>query len=435
MDLIARKYTILVDQEPLDIWVKNGQVKKAYFMDQRVALNFSKHLIEMIKDNPTRVVNGKNFEKNKEFTNAVSQMLHQKLQLAINKNDKKTLSRFARSNLVPENMKDNFIEAINRQKGVRAMLIKATNKTNLLFQNLARKIDRFFDKVNDRIANQKLDKYLQEYQLKEFNKAPPKKDLNLNRRFDPKLHDKAENFVKNLSEQNYFDIQVENTQGKILQNKFLQSAIRDGVSIIDAKSVLLQTIENQFSKQMDEQMYQTAGELQRAWLNVSNQLYAKELRENGKNETIEDFKKITKDMSNMQKIDFLVENKEYQNMTPTQKEEFENKYIFAQEPILERAKETKEIAKELRETTKEMSKEELHERVENISSQKSFESLKNEKGEIDPDKLIEYSKKLESIGIALKETANQKSVTREDLRKADRACEQQQSQGVQRERA
>jgi len=435
MDFIARKYTILVDQEPLDIWVKNGQVKKAYFMDRRVALNFSKDLIEKIKDNPSKVINGANLTKNKEFTNTVSQTLHQKLQLAINKNDKKTLSRFARSNLVPENMKDNFIEAINRQRGIRAMLLKTANRTNLMFQNLARKVDRFFDKVNDKIANQKLDKYLQEYQLREFNKAPPKKDLNLNRRFDPKLHERAENFVKNLSERDMHEIMAENTKGKILQNRFLQSVIKNGVSIIDGKSILLQTINEQNIKQMDEQMNKTAGELQKAWLDVSNKLRAKELRETGKNETIEDFKKITKDMSNMQKIDFLVENKEYQNMTPTQKEQLENKYIFTQEPILERAKETQEIAKELKQETKEIDKEELRERIQNISSKKSFESIKNEKGEIDPDRLIEYSKKLESIGIALKETANQKAVTREDLQRADRACEQQQSQGVQRERA
>jgi len=49
MDFIAKKYTILMNNEPIDIWLKNGQVKKAYFMDKPIKLSFSRELIEKIK--------------------------------------------------------------------------------------------------------------------------------------------------------------------------------------------------------------------------------------------------------------------------------------------------------------------------------------------------------------------------------------------------
>ena len=327
MDFIAKKYTVLVGNEPIHLWIKNNEIKRAMFMERANRIKIDLDTIKKIQEFPTKIVNSDNL-KSKKFNQAFSKMISQNLDLAIAKNDKRVLSRFARSNLVPKQSKERFMEAINRPRGLRGLVLSTADKTNTLLQNLAKKIDRFFDKVKNNLSNEN-DKHLETYKY-------------------------IENFEKQF--------------------------------------------------------------------------------QHFKNETLEDFKILSKYQPD-NAIDLLVKNKEYQKMDSSQKEEFENKYIFTQEPILERAKETQEIAKELKQQTKEISKEELQERVENISSKKSFEELKNEKGEIDADKLLEYSQKLESIGLALKESANQKSVTREDLQRADKACEQQQNQGVEHERA
>ena len=104
-----------MNEEPLDIWIENGQVKRAKFMDQKVAINFDKEVLDQFKKHPTRVINGALYEQNELFTKPFSKMMNQKLETAIAKNDKKTLSRFARSDLVPEEMKNDFMQAINRQ--------------------------------------------------------------------------------------------------------------------------------------------------------------------------------------------------------------------------------------------------------------------------------------------------------------------------------
>jgi len=116
MNFIAKKYTILMNNEPIDIWIKNNEIKK-------IKLDLNEATIKQIQSFPTKVVNGANFENNLNFTQGMSKMMSQQLELAISKNDKKTLSRFARSDLIPENIKNNFMEAVNRQNGLRGMLI------------------------------------------------------------------------------------------------------------------------------------------------------------------------------------------------------------------------------------------------------------------------------------------------------------------------
>ena len=139
MEFIAKKYTVLMNNEPIEIWIKNNQIKQSRFMEQKVKLDLDLETIKQIQSFPTRVVNGANLQENKNFTQATSKIMSQHLDMAIAKNDKKTLSRFARSDLVPESSKENFIEAINRPNGLRGLLVKAANKTNAIFQNLAKK--------------------------------------------------------------------------------------------------------------------------------------------------------------------------------------------------------------------------------------------------------------------------------------------------------
>ena len=438
MDFIAKKHTILMGEEPLDVWIKNDQVKRARFMDRKIALNFSKEVIDKIKDNPARVINGKKLEDNKEFTNTISKMMSQKLEIAIAKNDKKTLSRFARSNLVPENMKDNFLEAINRQRGIRGMLVRAINNTNQMFQNMANKIDMFFDKLNDRIANQKLDKYLSEYQSRELNRIDdnlhkPKAGVKIN----SNLLASAELFVKEKKEE-WREKEKENpldqTYYKDDLQKFLKQSVSKGFTVNEASLAFAKAHSD---IHMSDKMFDLAtdGVLKKSELTeqihkLKDELLVYQKKEASQNETIEDFKTLAKGMSATAAIDLLVENKEYLKMDSKQQKEIEDKTIFKQEPIQERAEEIKAISKEMQKEITTISKDELKERVEDISSEKSFKNLTNAKGELDADKLMDYSKKLESFALAIKEKANSVTVTKEDLALANKGVQQQHQKAV-----
>ena len=368
-----------MNNEPLDIWIKNNEVKKAYFMDKKVALNLDKEVLDKIKDHPTKIVNGANLADNIEFTKSVSKMMSQQLDMAIAKNDKKILSRFARSDLVPTNQKDNFIEAINSPTGLRAVATKAINKTNAIFQRLAKKIDRYFDKVKDKVANKKLDKYLEEYQLKEFNKAPPLKDIDLKRNVNARLKDMAEDFVK---QKNIKDLDDEKTSSKIYQNEFMTKAVIAGLSATEAKTALAQEV---YKNQTNEQIENKLNEMQQVKETIQikdttiedlkKQLEVYQIKEAGKNETLEDFKHLTKDINAVDKIDILLENKAYLNANDEEKLKIEEKYLY-QEPLQERAKEVKEIAKEVK---KEPVKEVVYERnaIVDFNSQPIKDELNN----------------------------------------------------------
>lgn len=89
MDLYAKKYTVLMGNEPLTLWIKNNELKSAKFMDKKVSLNLDAQAIKLIKDNPTKIVNGNNLTGNENFTKEVSRMMSSKLDLAMAKGDKK----------------------------------------------------------------------------------------------------------------------------------------------------------------------------------------------------------------------------------------------------------------------------------------------------------------------------------------------------------
>ena len=71
-DFYAKKYTVLMGNEPIDLWLKNGQVKSAKFMDQKIVLDLDAETIQTIRDQPSRVVNGSNLTDNINFTQNVS---------------------------------------------------------------------------------------------------------------------------------------------------------------------------------------------------------------------------------------------------------------------------------------------------------------------------------------------------------------------------
>jgi len=354
MDLIAKKYTVLMNDEPLDIKIKNGEVKSAKFMNKKVDLSqLSEKTLSQIRDNPSRVVNGNNLIDNKNFTATVSKMMSQKLDTAISKNDKKTLSRFARSDLVPDNMKDNFLEAVNRPKGLRGLLISAANKTNNIFQNMAQRVDNYFDRVKENaVSNKSLDKYLEKYQMKEFNKAPPLKDLDLNQSVHKKLVPLAKEFVRN---NNITELSDTKLGDKLLQDEFMKKAAKMGLNPTEAKTALAQTVQANQHKEVydvnveklstqDNKINDMSAIIKK--LEEKIDVYAK--KEAAPNQSIEDFKALTKGMNAVDKIDILLENKAYKAMSETQKLAFEDKVLLEKKDnIHEKAQEVKEISKKL----------------------------------------------------------------------------------------
>lgn len=340
MDFISRKYTVLMGNEPLTLWIKNDQVQSAKFMDKRIQLQLNEEAVKLIKDNPTKIVNGSNLTNNEDFTRKVSKMMSAKLELAIAKNDKKTLSRFARSELVPEDMKHDFITAINRQNGLRGVLVRAVNRTNAVFQNLAKKIDRFFDKLNDKVANKKLDPYLSEYQLKEFNKAPPIEGEDLKRHLDPKLMTMAEQF---FADKKIHRLHQNDIPHQILINDFLKMGAKKGHSIADAQLALYKVQAAKSSENLIDTFLVKHLSSTEYINELEKKLHVYELKEAGKNETLDDFEVLAKDLQPVDKIDLLVKNKEYLNMSPEAQTKFEDLHIFKFEPIAQRVQEFEAI--------------------------------------------------------------------------------------------
>lgn len=337
--------------EPLELWLKNGQVQSAKFMDKKIQLNLDESAIKLIRDNPTKIVNGNNLTGNENFTKTVSKMMSSKLELAIAKNDKKTLSRFARSDLVPENMKLDFIAAINRQNGLRGVLTRAVHRTNAIFQNLAKKIDRFFDKVTDKVANKKLDPYLSKYQLQHVNKAPPLNEQDVRGHVDPKLMVLAEEFFKQKGlDKRQFD--PDRLSDSIILNEWLEKAVSKGYDLKDSKIALYKVETKANLEANTDLLFEKAGEvsdLNRTIRDLKDRLHTYEKVEASKNTTIKDFETLSKDLSAVDKIDVLAANKEYLSMSPEEQTKFEDLHIFKYEPLKERLAEIQAIQKELKE--------------------------------------------------------------------------------------
>lgn len=351
MDFISRKYTVLMGNEPLTLWIKNDQVQSAKFMDKRVQLFLDSEAIKLIQDNPTKIVNGNNLLQSENFTKAASQMMSSKLELAIAKNDKKTLSRFARSELVPENSKLDFIQAINRPNGLRGVLTRAVNNTNAIFQTLAKKIDRFFDKVTDRVANKKLDPYLSKYQLQHVNKAPPLSQKDLGQHVDPKLMQLAEEFhkQKGLNQR----LLPDRLSDQIILNEFLEKAVSKGHSLKDS-SVAIHKVGQQafledFQTYYHDYLHEEKKDFESTIKDLQKKLDVYELKEASKNETLKDFEVLSKDLSAVDKIDVLAANKEYLSMKPEEQTKFEDLHIFKCEPLQERLAEIQAIYKNMEE--------------------------------------------------------------------------------------
>lgn len=336
MDLISRKYTVLMGNEPLTLWIKNNEVQSAKFMDKKVSLYLNEDAVRLIKDNPTKVINGNNLLKNEQFTQAVSKMMSAKLDLAIVKNDHKTLSRFARSELVPENMRHDFIAAINRQNGLRGALKRAIISTNAIFQNLAKKIDRYFDKVSDKIANKKLDPYLSKYQLNYINRAPPVSNEQMDTPVNAKLMQLTKDFFKSQGIDKR-EFKPWNLEDKILLNTLMEQAVQKGFTPLETKIAAFQLGNTQKTainlEAYRSEMLRGHEELLRA----KEHLLTYQKIEAGKNETLKDFETLAIDLKTADRIDILSANKEYLALPREEQLKYEDLHIFKYESVYDRA--------------------------------------------------------------------------------------------------
>lgn len=386
-----------MNNEPVEMWIKNNEIKKSKFMGKEVDLsNLSKETIAQIKDNPTKVVNGNNLINNENFTSNFSKIIDAKLSLAIQKKDMKTLSRFARSDLVPESRRKDFIEAINRPRGIRGLITNAINTVNQKIYNIAAKVDNFLVNARERVANQKLDKYLSSYQLKEFNKAPAMHTLDLSKNLEPNLAQLAQNFVKAKDINDLTDSKIED---KILQEEFFKQAMRSNHSLDDAKTALFQEVlKNKNNEKAIETVAKVSNQekiisdMKSTIDNLQRELENQKLKEASKNESFEDFKVLTKNMDAVAKVDLLAENKEYLKLDESEKLKVEDQLLFSKEQNLdktfqkasetmnEKAIETKAIADELKNTTlKPIDKQELNQNWKVAQTQNRNQEIPSQK--------------------------------------------------------
>jgi hypothetical protein len=350
--VVARKYTVMMNNEPIDLWIKGDQVQKANFLGRKVDLNLTAETIAQIKSHPTRLVNGNTLVSNANFTKETSKMLSANLHLAIEKRDLKILSRFARSNLVPDADKSAFIEAINAPRGIRKVLNAAVVKTRTIVANMAQNIENYFDRMQTKLVNNKLDEHLLKFQTPEMNKAPLLKDLDLKQNLDPKLR----NFTRDFYNENKTQLQeqVKNERnGEIwvtpqMQDKFFRAAATQGFSVAVAKAALAKEMQEQEIFASYEPAQNRVEELQT--LLKEQQMQIAKLKNDlsvAKNETLAEFLANSEkyDLSKEEQIDLLVENTEYKALPNEKQEEFENKHIFNQEHVAVRAVEVAEVAK------------------------------------------------------------------------------------------
>lgn len=350
--VVARKYTVMMNNEPIDLWIKGDKVQKANFLGRKVDLNLTAETIAQIKSHPTRLVNGNTLVSNPNFTKETSKMLSANLHLAIEKRDLKILSRFARSNLVPDADKSAFIEAINAPRGIRRVLNAAVVKTRTIVANMAQNIENYFDRMQTKLVNQKLDEHLLKFQTPEMNKAPLLKDLDLKQNLDPKLR----NFTRDFYNENKTQLQeqVKNERNgetwvtPQMQDKFFRAAATQGFSVAVAKAALAKEMQEQEIFASYEPAQNKVEELQN--LLKEQQMQIAKLKNDlsvAKNETLAEFLANSEkyDLTKEEQIDLLVENAEYKALPNDKQEEFENKHIFNQEHVAVRAVEVAEVAK------------------------------------------------------------------------------------------
>ena len=329
-DLYAKKYIILINDEPIHLHLKNGRVEKAKFMNKKVVFELDRNTIDKIRSYPSKVVNGANFEKNEAFTKPLSKMLSQQLDLAMVKKDKKTMSRFAQSDLIPDEQREGFIEALNSHIGIRGMIKDILNDANQLVQRLANKVDKYFDRLNDKVVNKKLDEHLEKFQQKELNRLDINAAKNFNGvKIDGKLMQKAENFIEKnkalwdeIKSHKTFD-EAYSPHREALQS-FLKESVENGYTTQEAGQAFFKA-SAVFEK---EKLAKSYFDMEKSKQNVEKELESYKYKEASKNESLNDFLQLQKNVTKTEALDLLIENKEYQTLDNDKQMEFENNHLF-----------------------------------------------------------------------------------------------------------
>ncbi|MDD2698802.1 MAG: hypothetical protein PHF17_08390 [Arcobacteraceae bacterium] len=161
MDLIAKKYTMIIGNEPITFYVKNNEILlgKSEFMGKRIDFSLPRNVIENLHNFKSKTINAQSFADNQEVKRGLSIHINRQLEIALAKKDTARLERFSQSGLVPENSKKQFVEIMTAPKGIRKILsatVKASNKAfakvtnsiaNIIDKNI--EIERLQSKVNN----------------------------------------------------------------------------------------------------------------------------------------------------------------------------------------------------------------------------------------------------------------------------------------------
>jgi hypothetical protein len=138
-------------------------------------------------------------------------------------------------------------------------------------------------------------------------------------------------------------VHFEQLQDKIILNEFLERATKKGYNLKDAKNALYKvdgeaTLDAVYFKEVNANV-----QLQSQIYDLQDKLRIYEIKEASKNETLEDFKTISRNLEPSDRIDVLVKNKEYQQLSEEEKNKVEEQHIFKHEPIMQRAEELQNI--------------------------------------------------------------------------------------------
>jgi hypothetical protein len=174
-DFVAKKYKLKLGDEELNIFIKNGKIVNADFMNQQTAISLDLQTIKEIKSlsNSDRTLNANQIQS-EHFKVKITQLLSNTLDHALMTSNKDILSRYAKSDLVPTHMHQQFTQAINEKKGLRAAATVAVRYIQTKFMNLANKLNNYLEESAKNLANTKLDEHLEKYQQKDINSTVSK---------------------------------------------------------------------------------------------------------------------------------------------------------------------------------------------------------------------------------------------------------------------
>lgn len=191
MDFIAKKYSIIIENESIDFWVKNGDITKSEFMGKKVDFSLPRAVLNDLDSRPVRIIKGAEFAGNDQVKKGISLLFNRQLETAIAKGDKERLNRFSYSNLIPETKIDAVEEAKQRKNLAKRIVNKAKNTFNKVAIGVSKTIDKAleFDHLKEEIEKLKAELAL---------KNSTTKSISMNEQIDNLLGTDVKNKVEQI---------------------------------------------------------------------------------------------------------------------------------------------------------------------------------------------------------------------------------------------